>query len=348
MSTNQNRLPPRPCIQVLDGGKPYLFIHLTFLWNFLVDVNYYPTHPTLISKIHFISSYLNTHSHEAFRFNPKSPFGKYILSKVCTSIKTTISLCVHFLLSTIGFHQDYYHRKRIRPYLLKSPTSHRTYNAHSLIRNRQLQTSPTPISIPNVPLAPPTYPSSTVIPNQTDIPKKPFIQTSIALPIPPPHSSIALSTSTPSQTESSPIPLIPRIHVMHAEKSYYQIQMGDLWNYLIVAGFQNNRPLPILMPYFRFIHYYTHANPDAALRFNTATPFGKAILYNTSKSIPYTINLCIQYIRSTMGFHKDFYHRKRIRPNLLNPKDLAMGMVAGLVPMLARWANPKDDLGLKK
>ena len=31
-----------------------------------------------------------------------------------------------------------------------------------------------------------------------------------------------------------------------------------------------------------------------------------------------------------------------------NPKDLAMGMVAGLVPMLARWANPKDDLGLKK
>ena len=31
-----------------------------------------------------------------------------------------------------------------------------------------------------------------------------------------------------------------------------------------------------------------------------------------------------------------------------NPKDLAMGLVAGLVPMLARWANPKDDLGLKK
>jgi hypothetical protein len=31
-----------------------------------------------------------------------------------------------------------------------------------------------------------------------------------------------------------------------------------------------------------------------------------------------------------------------------NPKDLAMGMVAGLVPMLARWANPKDSLGLKK
>jgi len=27
---------------------------------------------------------------------------------------------------------------------------------------------------------------------------------------------------------------------------------------------------------------------------------------------------------------------------------LAMGLVAGLVPMLARWANPKDDLGLKK
>ena len=31
-----------------------------------------------------------------------------------------------------------------------------------------------------------------------------------------------------------------------------------------------------------------------------------------------------------------------------NPKDLALGLVAGLVPMLARWANPKDDLGLKK
>jgi hypothetical protein len=30
-----------------------------------------------------------------------------------------------------------------------------------------------------------------------------------------------------------------------------------------------------------------------------------------------------------------------------NPKDLAMGMVAGLVPMLARWANPKDSLGSK-
>jgi len=25
-----------------------------------------------------------------------------------------------------------------------------------------------------------------------------------------------------------------------------------------------------------------------------------------------------------------------------NPKDLALGLVAGLVPMLARWANPND------
>ncbi len=25
-----------------------------------------------------------------------------------------------------------------------------------------------------------------------------------------------------------------------------------------------------------------------------------------------------------------------------NPKDLAMGLVAGLVPMLTRWANPND------
>jgi hypothetical protein len=31
-----------------------------------------------------------------------------------------------------------------------------------------------------------------------------------------------------------------------------------------------------------------------------------------------------------------------------NPKDLAMGLVAGLVPMLSRWANPKDVLGSKK
>jgi hypothetical protein len=31
-----------------------------------------------------------------------------------------------------------------------------------------------------------------------------------------------------------------------------------------------------------------------------------------------------------------------------NPKDLAMGLVAGLVPMLSRWANPKDVLGQKK
>ena len=31
-----------------------------------------------------------------------------------------------------------------------------------------------------------------------------------------------------------------------------------------------------------------------------------------------------------------------------NVKDLAMGLVAGLVPMLARWANPKDSLGKKK
>jgi hypothetical protein len=31
-----------------------------------------------------------------------------------------------------------------------------------------------------------------------------------------------------------------------------------------------------------------------------------------------------------------------------NPKDLAMGLVAGVVPMLARWANPKDSLGLNK
>ena len=31
-----------------------------------------------------------------------------------------------------------------------------------------------------------------------------------------------------------------------------------------------------------------------------------------------------------------------------NPMDLAMGLVAGLVPMLARWANPKDSLGKKK
>ena len=25
-----------------------------------------------------------------------------------------------------------------------------------------------------------------------------------------------------------------------------------------------------------------------------------------------------------------------------NPKDLAMGLIAGLVPVLARWANPND------
>ena len=31
-----------------------------------------------------------------------------------------------------------------------------------------------------------------------------------------------------------------------------------------------------------------------------------------------------------------------------NPKDLAMGLVAVIVPMLARWANPKDSLGKKK
>ncbi len=31
-----------------------------------------------------------------------------------------------------------------------------------------------------------------------------------------------------------------------------------------------------------------------------------------------------------------------------NPKDLAMGLIAGLVPVLARWANPKDDFGVKK
>ena len=31
-----------------------------------------------------------------------------------------------------------------------------------------------------------------------------------------------------------------------------------------------------------------------------------------------------------------------------NSKDLAMGLVAGVVPMLARWANPKDSLGFKK
>ena len=26
-----------------------------------------------------------------------------------------------------------------------------------------------------------------------------------------------------------------------------------------------------------------------------------------------------------------------------NPKDLALGLVAGIVPVLARWANPKDS-----
>ena len=32
-----------------------------------------------------------------------------------------------------------------------------------------------------------------------------------------------------------------------------------------------------------------------------------------------------------------------------NVKDLAMGLVAGLVPMLARWANPNDAaFGRKK
>jgi len=25
-----------------------------------------------------------------------------------------------------------------------------------------------------------------------------------------------------------------------------------------------------------------------------------------------------------------------------NPRDLAMGLVAGVIPALARWANPKD------
>jgi hypothetical protein len=32
-----------------------------------------------------------------------------------------------------------------------------------------------------------------------------------------------------------------------------------------------------------------------------------------------------------------------------NPKDLAMGLVAGIVPVLARWANPNDaTFGNKK
>jgi hypothetical protein len=32
-----------------------------------------------------------------------------------------------------------------------------------------------------------------------------------------------------------------------------------------------------------------------------------------------------------------------------NPKDLAMGLVAGVIPALARWANPKDvAFGTKK
>jgi hypothetical protein len=32
-----------------------------------------------------------------------------------------------------------------------------------------------------------------------------------------------------------------------------------------------------------------------------------------------------------------------------NPKDLAMGLVAGIVPVLARWANPNDaTFGTKK
>jgi hypothetical protein len=32
-----------------------------------------------------------------------------------------------------------------------------------------------------------------------------------------------------------------------------------------------------------------------------------------------------------------------------NPKYLAMGLVAGLVPVLARWANPNDvTFGIKK
>jgi len=32
-----------------------------------------------------------------------------------------------------------------------------------------------------------------------------------------------------------------------------------------------------------------------------------------------------------------------------NPKDLALGLVAGLVPVLARWANPNDvTFGIKK
>jgi hypothetical protein len=26
-----------------------------------------------------------------------------------------------------------------------------------------------------------------------------------------------------------------------------------------------------------------------------------------------------------------------------NPKDIALGLVAGIVPVLARWANPKDS-----
>jgi hypothetical protein len=32
-----------------------------------------------------------------------------------------------------------------------------------------------------------------------------------------------------------------------------------------------------------------------------------------------------------------------------NPKDLALGLVAGIVPVLARWANPKDStFGVKR
>ena len=32
-----------------------------------------------------------------------------------------------------------------------------------------------------------------------------------------------------------------------------------------------------------------------------------------------------------------------------NPKDLAMGLIAGIVPLLARWANPNDvTFGIKK
>ena len=149
--------PTVPCIKVHDAGWPYRAVTMADLWNFIVEAGYFPSSLIQFSKFLLIRNYTHSNPNISFRFFPYCPFGKAILTSVRKSTNYTIHLCINFIISTIGFQKDYYHRKRIIPKLIRKPTHPIGFHIPSLTRCNLLPSLTSTSSLTSIPRIRATY-----------------------------------------------------------------------------------------------------------------------------------------------------------------------------------------------